>query len=185
DGKMLAIGSVASPMRVFEVQSGKLLSTTVGHRQQIWQAFFMPGGKSVFTSAVDGTWRYWDPVTGLEQDCIEHKNDWGVNVRLSHDGRTGYAYSSYIPGAIEVWDLVKRKQTSTLHLENADKRVVPVLAISPDDKLLAISEFQPGKCTIHLVDSSSGKRVQTIEDTGTDPLSATFTPDGKTLAVWC
>src|SRR5262249_21143615 len=185
DGKTLALASVASPMRLFDVESGMLLSPTGGHRQQLWESLFIADGRSIFTSAVDGTWRFWDATTGREEQCIEHRNDWAVGLRLAHDGRTGFASSSYLPGAIAVWDLDSRKRIRSLPFESDGKRPIIVLAVSPKDDLLAIGDFQIDKTALHLVDSLSGKRIRSFEYAGTRPHGATFTPDGKTVAVWC
>src|SRR5262249_51933481 len=148
------------------------------------QAFFTSDGRAVVTSAPDGTWRFWDSATAREQQRIETPEDWGFIIRRSHDGRTAYLSSGYVSGPTRVWDLVERKEVRKLVLESDGKRAQGILAISPNDKMLVVSDFDNNKAIL-LLDSQSGKRIRSLQTPGPRPFGAAFAPDGKTLTIWC
>lgn len=126
--------------------------------------------------------------------CVEHSvtiYDWKNQASVATippEGRQSYsllAYSSQTDRmvlrhgneAVSLWQLGK-KLVPIKHIALEVKKDVPLVAASPDTKLLAIAQGH----TIHLHDLS-GATVRDVAIEGGKPRDLLFAPDGSRLAV--
>ena len=60
DGKYLLSGSEDKIVRLWDVQTGKVLRRLVGHTGKVVSVAFTPDGRRGLSGSVDGTMRLWD-----------------------------------------------------------------------------------------------------------------------------
>ena len=88
NGKMLASASWDQTVRLWNVNTGRLLHTLTGHTNDIMSVAFSPDGNTLASGSWDGTIRLWNPRNGkLKRTVTEHAG--GVaSVAFSPDGNT-------------------------------------------------------------------------------------------------
>ena len=64
DGTRLVSGGDDQTVRVWDVKTGKLVSTMSGHDDRVLSVCFSPDGKKIASGARDKTVRIWDAATG-------------------------------------------------------------------------------------------------------------------------
>ena len=174
NGKMLASASWDQTVRLWNVNTGRLLHTLTGHTNDIMSVAFSPDGNTLTSASWDGTIRLWNPRNGkLKRTVTEHAG--GVaSVAFSPDGNT--LASGSADRTVRLWNTTtwKLERTLTRHTD-----VVEIVAFSPDGKTLASGSRDT---TIRLWNPNNGQHKRTLTE-HTAPVNAlVFSPDGKTLA---
>jgi WD40 repeat protein len=140
---------------------------------------FSPNGKILF-SATDNMVGLWDMATAKNTAILNAHVYIVCSVALSPDGQamaTGGVPNDGDNARIELWDLARKKNVSTIALQ--DQWAVESLAYSPDGKSL-VSGMADG--TVRLWDIASGKNVATLRGHKAVVFSVCFSPDGKFVA---
>jgi WD40 repeat protein/serine/threonine protein kinase len=189
DGKRLATASdvsdaqrprfvVAGAVKVWDVQTGKILLTLKGHAYPITHLAFSPDGQRL-AGADGGDVKVWDAQTG--KDLLSIKGG-GGNVVFSSDGTRlattsggGVDQKSGIPRVkrVKVWDAQSGEELLTI--ESAFNCV----AFSPDGKILATATDDN---TVKLWDAKTGKELRALKGHTATVWKVAFSPDGKRLA---
>jgi WD40 repeat protein len=87
DGKRLAYGGFDHRVRLWDVESGRLIHPFEGHAYQISTATYSPDGKTLATGSWDRTVRLWDVSTRTERHRLDDYEGWGpASVLFSPDG---------------------------------------------------------------------------------------------------
>ncbi|MFJ8195100.1 trypsin-like peptidase domain-containing protein [Streptomyces sp. NPDC096094] len=162
--------------RLLAAVSSPLRATLTGHEAKVASVEFSPDGKTLVTSAHDGTARLWD-VQGRRQVALFDGGSGQVHTAVfSPDGRT--LVTSHDQWASRVWDVRTRKQTAVL--AGAGGPVV----FSPDGTIIATGGRQ-GK--VIFWDARSQRRTGELQvhrsDDGVSLHDLALSPDGTTLAV--
>jgi eukaryotic-like serine/threonine-protein kinase len=99
DGRFLAVGFMDGSHRMYEVATGKLVSTFTGHKQGIGAIAFSPDGKTLATASDDSTVRLWNIQT--QQELITDRRLGGAvqSLMFSPDGQTLVAGTHPFGGA--------------------------------------------------------------------------------------
>jgi WD40 repeat protein len=132
DGRTLLVGLInvadqACPVRVYDMETGKLLRELLGHKAPVWGVAFLPDGRRAVTAGADRTLRLWDVTTGVELKRFEGHPGAVLSRAVSRDGRyvitgTGHQWAGGWSDAesygAHVWDLeegqvVGRLETSS------------------------------------------------------------------------
>lgn len=181
--RAVAWGTRGTAAVVWEVPSGKLISTEGGHTAPVGGAAVAPDGKHVLTSAGDGPALKWELATGKPAGT--------VTIRVPNFGFGGDApVAALSPGAtralvrdangVGVYDLTTGVQ----------QYVIPTPAdgwsqatFSPDGARVVVAtsgyEVKKAPCRVSVWDAAAGKRLGAFELPGYSLLSAAVTPDGK------
>ena len=77
DGKLLVAGSLDHHVRIWDLQSGKLLDKIKGHKDSVYSVAFIPGGREMVTGSLDKTLKIWD-LTLLKAALAENR-PWDPN----------------------------------------------------------------------------------------------------------
>ncbi|AFY41327.1 AAA-like domain-containing protein [Nostoc sp. PCC 7107] len=174
DGKTLASASVDKTIKLWNRETGKVISTLEGHSDWVRSVVFSPDGKTLASASVDKTIKLWNRETGKVISTLEGHGDSVISVVFSPDGKT--LASASVDKTIKLWNRETGKVISTL--EGHGDSVISVV-FSPDGKTLASASVDK---TIKLWNRETGKVISTLEGHGDSVISVVFSPDGKTLA---
>lgn len=134
DGKLFAARrrNEAGSAIIFDVASGRVLSTISGHLGYLSDIKFSPDSKSVLTGSSDGTVRLWNVKDGSELRSFKGHSDEVLDIAFAPNGKI--AASSGKDNSIKLWDISSGGEVATLtgHLDD-----VRALAFSSDGRKLA------------------------------------------------
>ena len=162
-------------VRLWDVATGQLKNTLIGHTDDVDSMVFSPDGKTIASaSAYDGTVRMWDTETGQLKISLDHFN-FVFSVAFSPDGKT--LASAVGDKAVRMWDTETGQLKNTLEWHGGG---VISVAFAPDGKTIASASAYDG--IIQLWDVASGQLKNTMEGHTYRVESVAFSPDGTTLA---
>jgi WD40 repeat protein len=173
DGKLLAAASNAAidyshhyPVRVWDVQAGKVIRQLRGHLGRVWGIAWSPDGASIATTGLDGVLKVWDVARGRElrklsgSYCASWSPD-GQKIASAVAAVDGYEYKE-TPDASkgrmgEVWSVATGKQSKWLNTTGklTSEREMYSLDWSPDGKTIA-SGGRDGM--VRVWDATTGKQ---------------------------
>lgn len=181
DGKTLAVGTNA--IRLIDTASGREVSTFGGHRAGIY-ATATTDGQTVFTAGREGNVVIWDLATGKERARLDGGDQTITAIATLASGRrlltSGLDTALFM--VIRLWDLTTNQELRHIRTVSWDPRDASLLALSPDERTLAV----PGKDNrVALIDMETGKELARFEPHDAPASGAAFHPDGHMLIVWC
>lgn len=172
-------GETCPPLRVWDANTGKLVSETPLSKFEIQKVEFSPNGRMIVSVNSDAAARIWDAATGkLVTELKGHKGA-VYDARFSPDGKRVVTASA--DKTAKVWDAVQGDLILTL----APHSSVRTAVFSPDGKYLV------GGVGIGTIwDAASGEIVATLEKDSElekldeDPFFTdyVFSPDSTLLA---
>lgn len=205
DGQTLASGGVDRYVRMWDIETGRLLRSLRGHTHDIRAIAYTPDGQLLATGSEDRTIRLWNPKTGDPLKLLFTRYDHNVcSLSLSPDGLM-LARGSHNKD-IKIWEITTGTELMTLlGKDQYDHHWSVCVAFSPDGIHLA-SGSDIGKIKIWEVlpsgeekvlhnghweesaEDSTETRGYFIEDDGgfQKPMefwigAMAFTPDGRLL----
>lgn len=185
DGSLLAAGSEDAVIRLWDLETRKLLFRLHGHEQDIYSVEFFNGGECLASGSGDKTVRLWDLKS---QTCLQtlhagtpdSSKDSGItSLSISPNGR--FLAAGSLDRLIRIWELPKGTPVDIIEGHN--------------DSIYSIAFTQDGK---HLISGSLDKSVRLWEFETEDylkgavckqdmvghkdfVLSVTGSPDGRWL----
>lgn len=103
DGRRLAAGTQSSEdVRVWEVESGRLLASLKGHSSAVTAVAFSPDGTRVISASSDRTLRVWD-ATHYDPLLVLRDNEDAVTSVAFSPG-DAKAYSASADGVVRIWE---------------------------------------------------------------------------------
>jgi WD40 repeat protein len=172
---------------VWEVPSGKLISTDGGHTTAVRGLAVTADGKHVITSAEDGALVRWELATGKPLGPVALRApDFGYTTSIGPAALSAGAVRALArdSAGVGVYDLASGSQ----------QYVIPTAAdgwsqatFSPDGARVVLTSFgyDPKKvpARVSVWDAQAGKRLGTVELPGFRSVVAAVTPDGKFLVT--
>ena len=132
---------------------------------------YLPDGRRVVTAHLEaGTVKVWNLENGKQEGTsMEHES--GIyDLAVTRDGTK--IISSDEDGNIKVWNVESHEILREWTHPNAD-----IVAISPDDRLIAVAEWEENMA----IYTMEGRQKYSIE-VGSNVCFMSFSPDGKKLA---
>jgi uncharacterized protein with WD repeat len=103
DGKRLATGSWDKTAKIWDLESGKALTTLEGHTSSVSSVVFSPDGKRLATGSDDKTAKIWDLESGKALTTLEGHTSDVKSVAFSPDGKRLATGSD--DNTAKIWDL--------------------------------------------------------------------------------
>jgi WD40 repeat protein len=172
DDRILATGSIDGTVKLWDVETGKLLATLEG-RTDILCCAFSPDGRILAAGCGDSTLRLWEMGSRKLISLLKghSKPIWAVS--FSPDGRT--IATGSLDGTAKLWDSKTRILKGTLEGHTDSIRAV---SFSPDGGSLATGGNDG---TLRIWDPTAEEQRAVIP-AGKAIWSLAYSPDGKTLA---
>ena len=171
-GHILATAGADGSVRLWDLESGKLLRILLAHEHPVRAVAWSADGKTLAALGATGTVDLWDPDAGRLLQSIQPGPSRAVawspdGARLATGGEK----------KIHLWESQTGKQLPALEGQAGDTRAV---AWSPDGKTVAGVADR----LVRLWDPDKGKDPRTLPaDAAAEPVSLAWSPDGKLLAV--
>ncbi len=176
DGANIAVGFADGMVIVFDVATGKELSTLAEHIDSVCSVAFSPDGK-LLASGDNETMRIWDIATSKMVMGSPYGHGDTVNsVAFSPDGKL--VVSGSFDGSVRFWDLATGKEAMAPLLGHTSQ--VSSIAFSPDGKLVASGGYDHA---VRIWDvATGGEATSLVKAHAYRVESVAFSPDGKFLA---
>jgi WD40 repeat protein len=186
DGKILATGgggyeepiqhgkNFLSELKLWDVASGKMLHSCVGHTFYAEDVAFSPDGRTLASAGGDFSTRLWDVKSGRELSRFTGHSHKVTSLAYSPDG--GTLFSSSTDGTVRVWDALRAKELAIL---NGHTKAVMAISLTPDGKTLASGGLDG---TVRLWDTVAHREIRTLAAKHGEVWCLAFSPDGARLA---
>jgi WD40 repeat protein/uncharacterized caspase-like protein len=172
--KQLGIEETVPTIKIYAVQTSKLVRTIRAHEEGIYALAFSPDGKIIASGSVDKAIKLWDSETGAELRTLTGHTAKITSLAFRYDGKVLASGSD--DKAIKVWETETGKELRTLA---AHTHEVNSLAFSPDGKTLASGSF----LVAALWDADSGQQIREFKGHTNMVTGLAFSRDGKQLAT--
>lgn len=91
DSRRLAVGAspgeTVNSIHIFEVATGRLVGTCVGHKQPVFSVAFSPDGRTLASGSDDSTLRFWNLQTQQELMAVRRLGGGLMGLTFSPDGQ--------------------------------------------------------------------------------------------------
>ncbi|MEG4857213.1 WD40 repeat domain-containing protein [Microcoleus sp. K1-B6] len=183
DGKTLASGSGDNTIKLWNVDTGQVISTIEAHNSPITSVSFSPDGKTLASGSADNTIKLWNVQTSK---VITTLNKHSKGLRSISFSRDGILASGSDDSTIKLWDV---KTGKVIHTLKGHKNIVYSISFSPDGKILASGSADK---TIKLWNVKTGKEEKSLPEHENAVLSVSFSRDGalasgsadNTIKLW-
>jgi len=172
DGKYIVSGSYDNTIKLWDIETGRLIRNFSGNFYYILSVAFSPSGNQIISSSMDNTLKLWDVETGREIKTFSGHTEYVNSVAFSPDGK--YVLSGSDDHTIILWDvetalIIKQYFGHTLGVTS--------VAFSPDKKYILSSSIDK---TIILWDIETAEIISIISGNSCIN-SVIFSHDGKQI----
>ncbi len=171
-GDRAASSSLDGTVRIWEVESGRVIRTLSAHRDEVFAVAVAPDASFIASTGFDRRVFIHD-VDGRGSRGLDGFPGWSVDVAVSPDSRLAAAWG--FDGGVRVWEVESGRLARTLARD--PNKWGMALAWSPDGRHLAA-----GRATITLWEVESGERNIELAGNTDFVRDLAFSPDGKLLA---
>ncbi|KIK33091.1 hypothetical protein CY34DRAFT_813848, partial [Suillus luteus UH-Slu-Lm8-n1] len=208
DGKKVASGRRDGAVKLWNVDTGKVIKTWTGHTEWVNSVSWSPDGGRVVSGSVDGTFRVWDVESGKTILGPINTEEEVYAVCYSSDAKM--IATAGIRAGVKIWDANLGELLKTLkgafsclawtsdgktlvadkskfdtatwtEVDMCEDYGVDRISLSPNDRILAIYYYK----TAQLWDLETNQPIGTPLHHQDDVKSATFSVDGKFLLTCC
>ena len=177
DGKTLASSSYDETIKLWDVDSGTLVTTLSDQSERsdgVWSVAFSPDGKTLAADSENKTIKLWNVDAGKVMGNFSGHAGAILSVAFSRSGRI-LASGSW-DNTVKLWDVTHH---NLIHTLSGHSHSVLAVAFSPDGKTLASASTDK---TVILWNASSGQVLNTLTGHTSDVRSVAFSPAGTLLA---
>ncbi|HKB38866.1 MAG TPA: c-type cytochrome domain-containing protein, partial [Gemmataceae bacterium] len=103
DGKVLATAGYDRLIKLWDLETGKLLRDLKDHSDAVYGVAFSPDGKLLASGSADRTVKVWDVATGTRLYSLGEATDWVYAVAWAPDGK--HVAAGGVDKSIRVWEV--------------------------------------------------------------------------------
>jgi WD40 repeat protein len=134
DGKILITGDHANLIKLWDVNSGELITKFAGHTDWIYDLALSNDSKFLYSGSFDGSVRIWEMASQKNIGTLKEHTGGIVSIDLSKDGK--YLVSAGVDKSILVWDTQERKVVHRIP-EAHDGTILDVRFMNGVDKIIS------------------------------------------------
>jgi WD40 repeat protein len=175
NGEYVVTASGDNTAKVWEVATGKQITTLRGHPSHVFSARFGPNSKHVITAGGE-TAMLWDASTGTQIRLFEGHKGKVHSVDFSPDGAVVVTTSE--DGTAKLWNAKTGKEIRSI--EVTENGWAYDVAFSPDGRRLAIGAANG---LVGVWNVSNGQKIRNFEGHNRAISSVSFNPNGRFLAT--
>jgi WD40 repeat protein len=185
DGQKLFSASIDKNIKIWDVNTGKLVQTLPGHEGFINYLAISGDGQKLFSASADKSIKIWNLSNGKLISKLTGYNSYVNSLAISPDGQK--LFSAGADKTIRVWNIDTKKEIKILQGHTS---YVNSLVISPDGKKLYSASADQ---TIKVWNTNTYKNIQTLHGHTSFVNFLVISPNGeklfsagadKTIRVW-
>jgi WD40 repeat protein len=178
DAKNLASSSLDGTVWLWDMDTGKEFRRFAGNGKPVRSIAFAPDGTSLAVAGDDGSIAFRSLATGQLLKQLTADDGFPCDVVFSPDGKL--LVSAAVNGTIRLWDTVTAKERHRWEkIGYGSQGYSRHIAFSSDSKVLALGGRR--ETGIRLLNTATGKDIDTVPSHTAVVRSLRFAPDGKTL----
>ena len=174
DGAYLASGSNDNTIKIWEVETGRLLRTLIGHTDDVYSVSYSPDGKYITSGSRDETIKIWEVVTGECIRTLTGHTSLVKSVTYSPNGK--YLATGSWDKTIKLWEVETGECIKTL---TGHTGYIESVAYSSDGKYVTSGSYDK---TVKLWETATGNCIKTLSGHTDIVRSVSFAPNGKYFA---
>lgn len=175
DRQILASGSLDNTIKIWNPQTGTLVSTLTG-AASVNAIALSPDGQTLISSGDNNTLKIWNLNTAQSYSLTGHSN-WILSLAISPNGQ--FLVSGSRDHTLKIWNLQTQQ---LLHDVTANHSTFVAIAISPDNQTLVSSNSDHSICLWNI---QTGKLINTLFQHTNLIWSLAVSPNSQTLVCGC
>lgn len=175
DGRTLASGAQQSPIRLWDMSTGKEIRTLPGDRAGTFSLAFSPDGGILASGEATGMVRTWEPATGKELGRFHAHGQWVSGLAFAREDHT---LATIGDASIRLWDVRTRKEIVP---DRGHSGAIGHCALLPDQRTLITASRDS---TIREWDLVTGKELRRSTPLHRFDQDVVLARDGKTAAFF-
>ena len=178
DGKLAFSGNTQKTCLLWDVSSGKVIQTLIGHSASVNAVSITPDGSWAISGSDDKTCIVWDLKSGGKPKVLEGHNSKVISVSISADGKRALSASDHHQDKPIIWDLEKGKKLLSLDIKAEEIwDSIKTVYLTPNGKQALCFGHKNLTC-FNLTIGEVLPKILGI-DLFFSPKSLSVTPDGK------
>ena len=175
DGKRIVLASYDSTVRIWDIETNKVIRRLVGHTGSVYSAAFSPNGKGIVSAGWDQIVRIWDVETNKVIRKHKGHTHYVNSIAFSPDGEQVISASD--DNTVHIWDVRLDPEIEPRRFKGHTSRV-NFTAFSPDGTRIASASDDN---TIHIWDVATGREIHKLDGHTNRVYSIVFSPDGERI----